>query len=103
MIQLDEQTANAVESIVRRMPNEWAIVEDYIARSLCVARDQMESGVRGERDEKSGVCQGLRHLFELHRKAFNFIENKGPKQGIDKEIVGETEYVINNNPHGEDL
>lgn len=105
MLQVDEGAANAVNAIANQMPNEWAILEDYVARALCDARDKMETGASKERDEKAGVCQGLRHLFELRRKAANATERvEGQvKQGIDKVIIGEQEYVRYHQPHGEEL
>lgn len=93
MLQIDEGTANAVNSLMSKMPEEWATVEDYIARALCGVRDQMETGPKTERDERAGECAGLRYLFELSRRSFNKTNKEGPMQGIDKVILGEETYV----------
>jgi len=91
-LQIDEQTANAVNSIATAMEHEWAIVEDYIARSLCFTRDRLETAPNKEYE--AGVALGLRHLFELRRKAINTTELKetGPRS-VDKVIIGEQEYT----------
>ena len=101
MLQVDEQTANAVNGIATRMPNEWAILEDYVARALCGVRDKLETAPNKEHN--AGVAEGLRHLFEVRRKAYDATKDPNePKQGTDKVVIGEQEYVKYNHPRTEE-
>lgn len=97
MLQIDENAANAVMAIVNQMPNEFVLVEDYLARSLVLARDQMENGSSKERDEKAGVCQGLRGALELRRRAISRVTQEPMNRS--KDIIGESEYLIDHKPH----
>ncbi len=87
MIQIDEQTARAVNKMSRDMPEEWAIMEHYIALCIINTRDRLESTATVGKDGLAGESRGLRALFGLKRKAFAKIEGKVAAN--DMEITGE--------------
>lgn len=92
MLAMDDKVANAIETIAMAHSDEWAYIEDYVARCLVKARDRCENGPEREQQKMSGLCLGLRHLFGLRRRAIAHLN--GETMQHDNEIVGEAEHLL---------
>jgi len=88
-VEMDENIAQAINNISTAMPEDWALMQHYIALKLIKTRDEMELV---NSDRLSGYCQGLRFLFELWPRAICKINNETWSR--DKWIRGEVGFVV---------
>ena len=97
-VEMDDRIAKAINSIVTTMPEEWALVQHYIALKLIRTRDQLENT---NSLKLAGYAQGLRFMFELYPRALAKINGEDWKR--DKTIVGEEGFVTRQLTDEDDL